>query len=778
MRNRGAFWNCASALALSVGAALSAGAAQAATAAAEPDTTLVITAERRTEDLQTAAISATVLNAENLEAKNVIGLTSLQFAAPGIQISDYSSANTFNIRGIGQSQVDIDLPSGVVIYRDGVPTLTGYFQNAPYYDMAGVEVLRGPQGTFVGKSAAAGAVFIRTRDPELGHFSGEIMLGAGNYDFFEDTLVLNIPAGDKLAFRVSFHNELRDDLFDSITTNPLPGGANDGGPFFGSHRRWLYSVRVGALWQPNEHFRAVLKTDVDYLHFGSHAVTGFDPATGLDLDISNPIVNGHHLYVDKGVRSSLKLSYDFDNGFKLNALSGFSTVKTRADWDVNGDNPAPFGFRSGGKFTNYSQEINLLSPEDRRVRFVGGLFWQRYENYVPPLPPVVGFGFFLDNTLIPLLSTEWTKNETSYAAFGQVAIDITPALELQLGGREGHYQFTQFTELLLFPGLFDIPFLDPPGGVHQKYSENSFDWKVNLNWKVNDDQFLYGTLSRGHTPGSINLFPSSFTATTGEHTAYKPMEVINYEVGWKGTFLDKRLRTQVAAYYQTYSNYQANFALPVQGISIDSVGEFKNAKALSKIYGVELSLQGRFGDLEFDAGLALSKSEIGSFGDTTNPFCTLFANADCSVIDTTSKYYGPYGTSATIDLAGARTPFAPEVTANAGVAYTFHLDQAKDGLTMTPRFDIAYRSDSYANLYQNPSTLLKGPTLLNLSVRFESGPWWASVWCTNLTDKRYPGAKQNVGVDPANGFFNAPHIVGIVYTGPPRLIGVRVGRSF
>src|SRR6185369_16738831 len=96
------------------------------------------------------------------------------------QISDYASANTFNIRGIGQAQVDIDLPSGVVIYRDGVPTLTGYFQNAPYYDIASVEVLRGPQGTFVGKSAAAGAVFIRTRDPELGSTGGDLTLGAGN----------------------------------------------------------------------------------------------------------------------------------------------------------------------------------------------------------------------------------------------------------------------------------------------------------------------------------------------------------------------------------------------------------------------------------------------------------------------------------------------------------------------------------------------------------------------------------------------------------------------
>ena len=141
---------------------------------------VVVTAERRSENLQSSALSATVLNEEMLDKKGVVGLTTVQYAAPGVQIADYASANTFNVRGIGQARVDIDLPSGVVIYRDGVPTLTGYFQNAPYYDMASVEVLRGPQGTFAGKAASAGAVFIRTRDPELGGLGGTIMLGGGN----------------------------------------------------------------------------------------------------------------------------------------------------------------------------------------------------------------------------------------------------------------------------------------------------------------------------------------------------------------------------------------------------------------------------------------------------------------------------------------------------------------------------------------------------------------------------------------------------------------------
>ena len=492
---------------------------------------LVITAERRQQRLQTAAISATVLDAKTLEVKGVIGLTSLEFAAPGIQISDYASANTFNIRGIGQSQVDIDLPSGVVIYRDGVPTLTGYFQNAPYYDMASVEVLRGPQGTFVGKSAAAGAVFIRTRDPQLNTFGGDVTLGVGNRNFLEGTGVLNVPLGEMFALRIDYHGESRDSLFDSITSNPLPGGMNAGGPFTGDDNRRLNSGRIGLLFQPNNHFRAVLKFDDDYLHFGSHAITGLDPVTGAELNVSNPIVNGNHTYVDKGVRVSLNMDYTFDNGFDLRSLTGYSTVKTRADEDINAQSPIPLGFRSGGQFTNYSQEFDLLSPTDKRFRVVTGLFLQRYDNFIPAFPQP-GFAFYEDNTTNPLLSSPWRKNEQSYAVFGQAEYDFTPALTLQVGARWSHYQFTQFTQWVLDPATTDTPFLDPAGGVQSSFSENSVDWKVNLNYKISDTQFVYALVSRGHTPGSINLFPNGLTA---DHTAYHEMSVINYEAGWKGS---------------------------------------------------------------------------------------------------------------------------------------------------------------------------------------------------------------------------------------------------
>ena len=759
MRGDGRYLAAGSALVL-ISCGVLAGQAQAQSRGANTVDELIVTAERREQNLQTTAISATVLDQKALEAKGVVGLTTLQYAAPGLQISDYASANTFNIRGIGQAQVDIDLPSGVVIYRDGVPTLTGYFQNAPYYDVASVEVLRGPQGTFVGKSAAAGAVFIRTRDPELGTHGGDLTLGAGNRNFYEGTIVLNASPSDKFALRFAYHGEFRHSLFDSIRSNPLPGTPNDpkaaGAAFSGGDHRELHSARLGLRWKPTDNFDAIFKIDYDHLDFGCHCTSGFVPTTGAEEDLENPIVNGPHIYVDKGVRSSLNLNYTFANGFLLKSLTGYSRVKTRADWDVNGSNPAPFIFRSGGMFTNYSQEFDLLTPEDKRLRFTTGLFLQRYVNDIPQFPKP-GLGFYTDNTQNPLLVTNWKRNDKTVGIFGQAAYDITETLELQAGVRWTQFKFDQFSQAILFPGVLNIPFNEPAGGVKTNLDEHSVDWKVNLNYKVSDTQFVYALVSRGHTPGSANVL--STAASPGTKDPYKEMEVINYEGGWKGTFLDGQLHTQLSAYYQTFKNYQAGFAFAAgPGIpNLATVSEFRNALTRSKIYGVELGGQGHFGDLSLDFGAAYSKSKLGSFGLIQNIFAPV------------------YGGPAAIDLAGTTTPFAPKFTANGGVAYTFHMPGmgalGSEEATLTPRVDVSYKSVSYANLYHNLATRLESGALVSASLRYEQGPWWASLWGTNLFDRHFAAAKQNV--TGATGV-----IAGIVYMAPPRLVGVRVGRSF
>ena len=130
-------------------------------------------------------------------------------------------------------------------------------------------------------------------------------------------------------------------------------------------------------------------------------------------------------------------------------------MKTRADWDANGSNPNPSGFESGGKFTNYSQEFDLLSPDDKRFRWVTGLFWQNYINDIPSWPDA-GLDFFTTDAPTPTFATPWIESAGTRRSGTTPASARSPSTSpmrwtLQLGGRYGHYEFTQFTEWELVP---------------------------------------------------------------------------------------------------------------------------------------------------------------------------------------------------------------------------------------------------------------------------------------------------------------------------------------
>lgn len=696
---------------------------------AEPIEQIVVTAKRRSEDLQTTGVSGTVLTGSDLVDKSVEGLVSLQYAAPSVTITDYGSANVFNIRGIGRSQVDVDLPSGVVIYRDGAPTLAGYFQNEPYFDMNAIEVLRGPQGTFSGKSAAGGAVFISTRSPELGLFGGQAEVGIGDFQQREFTGVVNLPIGEEAAARLAYHHSERDDYYDHI------GGVHRGDPGIRDHD----SFRIGLRWAPTPELDLVLKTDVSHLDFGGNVVSSF----GDDLfDVEQ---NGNLRYTDDSVRVVLDAKYELGNGIVLSSLSGYQDVDTVNNLDLNGTQDPFYVFNSAGDIEIISQEFNLISPGDQRLRWVLGAFYQKQEIEIPtwqdggftftgfPGPDV----FPVASDEFPWITTPWDKDEDDWALFAHLAYDLRDDLELEIGIRHSDYETEQFTEWTF--GFGNTPPIFPfgsPGGDRQELDEKSLDGTIGLNWVASDAHFLYALVSRGHVTSGINLFPPFLE--------YDEMEVFNYEAGWKATWADGLVRTQLSAFYETFDDYQALFAQPGIGLA---AATFRNAQDESEIWGVELSGQAVLGALSVDLGVAYLDSELGTFKGVEDPF---------RVDDPSTPELENL-----VDLSGAESPFSPEFTGNVGAQYTFELD---NGVTLTPRLDYAHISDTQAGLWDSPLIELEDRDLLNVQVILEWSEWWARAWMTNATNKEYVGGIQNNGT--------------LRYAGPPRQFGLRVGRTF
>ena len=685
---------------------------------------IVVTAKRRTEDLQTTSMSASVLPEDMLIDKGVTDLFALQYATPAITVTQYGSANVFNIRGLGRSQVDIDVPSGVVIYRDGAPTVAGYFQNEPYFDMESVEVYRGPQGTFVGKNAAGGAVFINTHSPELGEFNGSFEGSIGNYDAYEGTAIANVPVGDSFALRFAYRHNERDHFYDSITGDYTgnPGEVDNN------------SFRVSALWQPVDAFAATLKVDYHDLDFGGNVTTVFgEPPLG------DVVQNANFAYTDESLRTVLKLQYEFANGFELNSLSAYQDVESVNNLDLNATLPVIYIFNSKIDVNIYSEELNLVSPDTGRFNWVLGLFWQKQDAELPYWQDggfnFIGNGFALD---YPWATSPWDNTEEEWAVFAHATFKLTDSVSLEAGVRYGEYERDQFTQWLLdFAAGGASPPTEPwpgttPGGDRQSIDENSTDWQVALNWDVTQDQFLYALISRGHVTGGINIFPPFLI--------YPEMEVINYETGWKGSFADDRFHTQLSVYYEEFEDYQANFADTAPGgINFPTN---RTAETTSNLWGIEFSGQARFGNFGLDFGLAYSESELGTFSDVVDPF-------------------RPAGDNV-VNLSGAEIPFAPNFTGNVGVSYDVHLGD----YVLTPRVDYSHIDSTQAALWDTPLVTLPERDLVNAQIALvpSSERWSAVLWGTNVTDKEYISGIQN----------NAT----LYYAAPPGQYGLRFKYNF
>ena len=209
---------------------------------------IIVTAQRREEDLQDVPIAATALSGDQLADKAVERLADLQFAAPSVSITDQGLTQSVNLRGIGIASGSPAVANGVAQYIDGVfqpPIMTA----SSFYDIATIEVLRGPQGTLVGSNSTGGAIFINTRNPELDETSGYAEGHYGSFNAAGLEGAINLPLAQDLAVRVAGTTRWRDSYYTDIGRFSNEPGALD-----------EQAVRIGLLWEP-ENFRALAKVE-------------------------------------------------------------------------------------------------------------------------------------------------------------------------------------------------------------------------------------------------------------------------------------------------------------------------------------------------------------------------------------------------------------------------------------------------------------------------------------------------------------------------------------
>ena len=626
-----------SAVALAVGTTgMAQEAAQRSTALEE----IIVTAQKREENLQSVPIAVTALSGETLSVFRVTNLEGLSNLAPNLNIVNQgrSTIPQINIRGVSSGVSDSAVDPKVATYLDGVyigRTIGSIFDLA---DIERVEVLRGPQGTLFGRNSTGGAISITTAAP-TGEFGLKQDISIGNYSAFRSRTTLNLPAMGRLSLKMSYlHDEM-----DGHVKNRIGGGSVD---------LRLRDPDMGVLTYANElggkdadafmlgaQFEASDSVQLDYRFDHTDSKTVGAPVQQLGIvGATAPLVEGINAFQplfggitnlstrplnrvanatsEESLRISghnLTLNWEINDQLSFKSITAYREMNQRPSiYDLGGTGGWKFTTAQMGAlfagdvagilanppgqndsfFTlltarsleqdQVSQELQLTWTADR-LTLVGGLFYFQEEssahNVLGVLQPVengVVVPSFLDPIFGNGVNISATDNE-SMAAFIQGTYSVTDKLDFTLGVRRTEDE----REINLIETGASAGAGDLAEGIYTlDYGKTNYTAVLSYNWT--QDIMGYAKVGTGFSAGGIM-----------NGIAYNPEEMTNYEVGLKSQFLDNRLRVNAAAFFMDYEDLQ------VQTFN-DGKQRFENAGQV-EITGAELEVDAILAD-----GLTLS----------------------------------------------------------------------------------------------------------------------------------------------------------------------------
>jgi iron complex outermembrane recepter protein len=545
---------------------------------------------------------------------------------------------------------------------------------------------------------------------------------------------VNLPASDSLAFRLAGFYRRRDSYDRDI------------GPFHNEAGRLSENgQRIGVLWQPGS-FSALLKLQLNDMLTGGYAfrpIPGTTYAAFREGDSRTLSFDTRTSHREKAQIASLELKQELSNGVVLRSLTGYQYKRIFSFDDLDGSQ-APAS--AGGEITwdyfagerQYSEEINVISPTEARFDWILGGYFQRNEIDVTIHQLEAGF----PTDIYPI------NRRTTTAFFAQTNYALTESLELQVGARYSTYKASGRGGVFIGNG---IPVF-PPGGLQVtslagSHEDQRATGKVALSWNLDDNNLLYGFVARGYKPGGFN----------SETSEFEPETVLNYEAGWKSTFLGGRMRGQLAAFYNDYSDFQFDVLEPLTG-----QGGIRNVSS-GTIKGLEAQLEARVGMFGFDAGAAYVDSNLGGLtfvNERLLPPGNLGPQCSAGVPSSPPLCfdYQPFA----ITTSGGPNLYSPKWTYNVGAE--LNLPVGADA-TLRPRLNYSYVGERFAYLAYSPvSDRIEDFGLLSALLTLQKDRWFVEAYSTNVTNRTYVSGQAAAS---RNEFYGAP-----------RQYGVRVGAEF
>jgi iron complex outermembrane receptor protein len=753
---------------------------------------VVVSAQKRDENLQQVPLSIQAIGTTKLEELHIenfedyakfLPSVSYQSLGPGfarVFMRGVSSGDNGNHSG--------PLPTvGTYLDEQPITTIQGAL-DIHIYDIARVESLAGPQGTLYGASSQAGTIRIITNKPDPSGFkAGYDLQGStvanGDQGYIAEGFV-NIPVGASAAVRLVGWSEHDPGYIDNVRGQrcyPTSAICDDNADVAKKNYNDVdtYGARAALRLDLNDNW--TITPTLMAQRQKANGIFAYDPNVGdlkvehfypeksddkwgqAALTVEGKIGNFDVVYAGAFLKRNDETQSDYsDYAFFYDTLFGYGTYFT----DDNGKliNPGQF-IQGKDRYQKYSNELRISSPADRSLRFVGGVFQQRQQHGIEQRYMINGLAASNEVTGWPdtFWLTEQVRVDRDRAAFGELTYDITPKLTGTVGVRffkaknslVGFYGFGLTNSYGSATGeascgLDAVSQADfhgaPCTNLNRTVDETGHTPKVNLTYHIDDDRMVYATYSKGFRPGGVNR--------RGTFPPYSSDFLTNYEIGWKTSWINNRLRFNGAFFVEKWNDFQFSF------LGLNGLTNVTNAGG-ARIKGVE-------------ADLNWAASEHLQLGGAVTVLDPKLTKDFCKELDPVTNEPKPKDTCPAESFAasGTQLPVTSKFKANLIARYSFNLGGdsemhlqgsyvytgASTSALLPAEAGILGRQDSYG-------TADFSATYNRMSYSFE-------LFLNNAFDKR---AQQYRYAECDSAICGAQTYVG---TNMPRVLGARFAQKF
>lgn len=698
---------------------------------------IVVSAQKRDQDLQDVGLSVSVLGQELLEDLHVDKFDRLADFVPGLQVSPgIGSGNpVFTIRGIGSTIIWSNNNPSVAVHVDEMYYSSSAFMSFPLFDLARVEVLKGPQGTLYGRNSTAGVINVLTAEAsEESEFTASMEYGrdAG----LEYRQVLNGGLGSDLSGRLAIYarrgggyqnNRGSAGISEGFSPDPgtvpaIPELAADSD--YGEINQLAF--RAAVVWTPMD------LVDVNFsIHNGrDRSDVPIDKLRNKDsLGFVPPSDDPYTVYVNRENDADAKqrggvLRVNVELGdTMLSSVSGYEELDRR----FGQEDGSPYRITDG----DFSEQLNSFTQELRWAANSGAAHQWLIGAYISQDDIDFAKDINIVDVLKTVIYTGFKENGESWAVFAHDEWQLSPQWALTTGLRytDENKRYRGGTEDRDPWGVSTASAIVPQTiAVDREYTDSQATGHIGIDYAFGDRAMMYASVSMGFKSGG---FDGSLITSESATLPYDAEQLLAYEVGFKNTLIENLL-TAISVFYYDYNDKQVQATVDVGGGVTEAI--IQNAAA-SESHGVELEI-------------------------TWTPSPALRVYLGSSYVSTEITDWDSASGAERMARIGNELPNAPEWTANAAVDYRHGLNADINAFVHT---DVSYSAGAFREISNNPDLASDDVSLLGakLGVEHGGGDWSIYIWGRNLSNEEYRSYSRRPLGAMITDQYGLPRMIGI-----------------